>query len=1046
MSKGRGKKRAHTGSVRGETPPGGDEAASAPPHADPEQVITAFVDRHFSKHFASEKSPSDQDLILSRLLSQRLAPVHPNECHLAGALSCLREYLESDTPLFPAAAPATPTTPPSTSRALLPTLADSPRTKQAKDSVNKLKQMMYWGGLQFCHNMLCKLDKNRSALQAAHFADYVLESHTELKDIIPEFERMTDDEDKSRVDRSLVEMEVSNVYWDLAAKIASYSDVDEALSLVLVHVAHSLPIPTLGPQGSGANAHLSAEFGRTYHGTAPDRFLQLITEEDQKYSKGYQYSCNLPYHRGTTIFQSSGTGKSRMVYECRHRTPLLYVCIGPTSAEGPAKKAYPLPDRGVRSFFEEAQKTHKDKCNLQIACFLGAWFSELAQRLANLPTQQQKHDYLMQLNHLHLKDGINAERTDFFETVSERASDTLKRADSSFDEKSKHNELFTTHLKSPLAALEREMKCIIAHMYPPNAHGGSSPTPPIIVAFDECVELNIEKNPDINQLNSLRRAWNWINTQQASAKTTTFWLVLISTSSSAADFVKHAHRNVLSLAVPIFIGVSFDVLLSQQPSLSCASQASADSHIIYYGRPLWKTFNSGSLWVMANHKLMGGEDFAIRKTAHCFSILASRLALSLSPTESPNSELFARQKQFVDSTVDRHMRIVTHVTSEGVMHVESPSEPVLAIAASNIMLAPYLQTRQKARGYKYADILKRFQQRCLLDPGVPLVMSSFGELASRIILMAACDAVKRKKIEQPNPKESSDTQHVGASIYAKPVPLESVLENLADLDEANRTALRQRLEDVYDAGSRTERHAIPFRDQLQSASATLPMWINFTHFDLLPEEINEITPEFLWHCWKRGVAVQMAHTQHGIDGIIPVFVGHLDRPFVDGSSTDASNITLEPREGERHAARYMTYIAWEAKNRRDPQSTTVPASSAPVVAGPVIKSASMAPPNEKPLTEQALLIVLFDLGTSTGFKKAQDGSRPQVTPITGQQCPRLCIRGLLGPHAYPCLDLFEARSTLVDILSSSSDPAPNPLNIIEKPMWNERIQPESDSI
>ncbi|KIS70265.1 uncharacterized protein UMAG_06351 [Mycosarcoma maydis] len=832
------------------------------------------------------------------------------------------------------------------------------------------------------------------SLYTTHFTDCIWVSRTELKEIIPEFKSMTE--------KLCLETEVSNVYWDLAAKITSYSDVDEALSLVLVHVAHSLPILTLGPQGSGPNVRLSAEFGRTYHGTAPDRFLQLITEEDRKYSKGYQYSCNLPYHRGTTIFQSSGTGKSRMVYECRHRTPLLYVCIGPTSAEGPAKKAYPLPDRGVRSFFEEAQKTHKDKCNLQIACFLGAWFSELAQRLANLPTQQQKHDYLMQLNHLHLKDGINAERTDFFETVSERASDTLKRADSSFDEKSKHDELFTAHLKSPLAALEREMKYIIAHMHPPNDHGGSSPRPPIIVAFDECVELNIEKNPDINQLNSLRRAWNWINAQQASAKTTTFWLVLISTSSSAAYLVKHAGssgsaRDIESLALPIFIGVSFDVLLSQQPSLSCASQASADSHIIYYGRPLWKTFSSGSLW----------------SPAHCFSVLASRLALGLSPTQSPNSEIFARQKQFVDSTVDRHMRIVTHVTSEGVMHVESPSEPVLAIAASNIMLDPQLEE-------------PHFQQRCLLDPGVPVLKGSFGELASRIILMVACDAVKRKKIEQTEPKESSDTQHVGASIYAKPVPLESVLENLAELDEANRTALRQRLEDVYDAGSRTERHAIPFRDQLQSASATLPMWINFTHFDLLPEEINEISPR---------ISVALLETW-----------SHLDRPFVDGSSTDASNITLEPREGERHAARYMTYIAWEAKNRRDPQSTTVPASSAPVVAGPVIKSASMAPPNEKPLTEQALLIVLFDLGTSTGFKKAQDGSRPQVTPITGQQCPRLCIRGLLGPHAYPCLDLFEARSTLVDILSSSSDPAPNPLNIIEKPMWNERIQPESDSI
>ncbi|KIS66827.1 uncharacterized protein UMAG_04887 [Mycosarcoma maydis] len=974
MSKGRGKKRAHTGSVRGETPPGGDEAASAPPHADPEQVITAFVDRHFSEHFASEKSPSDQDLILSRLLSQRLAPVHPNECHLAGALSCLREYLESDTPLFPAAAPATPTTPPSTSRALLPTLADSPRTKQAKDSVNKLKQLATWGFLHIVPPRA--LQPGPSWLRS-----------TELKGIIPEFERMKDKsrDDKSGVDKSRVEMEVSNVYSNLAAKLASYSDVDEALSLVLVHLARSLPAPKLGMEGVDANIRFPEEFGRDYYGDAPGP---------------------LP--------ASSGTGKSRLVYECRHRTPLLYVCVRKRTSDGLSMKGYPFPDRGVRAFFDEAQKTHKDKCNLQIACFLGAWFSELAQRLAERPTQQQKHDYLMQLNHLHLKDGINAERTDFFQTVSERASDTLKRADSSFDETSKHDELFTTHLKSPLAALEREMKYIIAHMYPAQT--------PTADHHPGLLSLWPSTNPDINQLNSLRRAWNWINTQQASAKTTTFWLVLISTSSSAADFVKHAHRNVLSLAVPIFIGVSFDVLLSQQPSLSCASQASADSHIIYYGRPLWKTFNSGSLWVMANHKLMGGEDFAIRKTAHCFSILASRLALSLSPTESPNSELFARQKQFVDSTVDRHMRIVTHVTSEGVMHVESPSEPVLAIAASNIMLAPYLQSAEKARGYTYADILKKFQQECLLNPDVALLKGSFGELASRIILMVACDAVKRKKIEQTEPKESSDTQHVGASIYAKPVRLESVLRNLADLDEANLAALRQRLEDVYDAGSRTERHAIPIRDQLQSASATLPMWINFTHFDLLSrsdQQDNTRISMALLEAWSSRA---------------------------NGAHTAWHRWHHPGLQGERHAARYMTYIAWEAKNRRDPQSTTVPASSAPVVAGPVIKSASMAPPNEKPLTEQALLIVLFDLGTSTGFKKAQDGSRPQVTPITGQQCPRLCIRGLLGPHAYPCLDLFEARSTLVDILSSSSDPAPNPLNIIEKPMWNERIQPESDSI
>ncbi|KIS69154.1 uncharacterized protein UMAG_06505 [Mycosarcoma maydis] len=651
-------------------------------------------------------------------------------------------------------------------------------------------------------------------------------------------------------------------------------------------------------------------------------------------------------------------------------------------------KGYPFPDRGRLRRPTTISVTFR----LPVSSALGS--RSLLNASPSGPLSSKNTIYLMQLNHLHLKDGINAERTDFFETVSERASDTLKRADSSFDEKSKHNELFTTHLKSPLAALEREMKCIIAHMYPPNAHGGSSPRPPIIVAFDECVELNIEKNPDINQLNSLRRAWNWINTQQASAKTTTFWLVLISTSSSAADFVKHAHPFLAPRK-----------LLRTLTSFTTDDRCGRHSILEASG-------------MMANHKLMGGEDFAIRKTAHCFSILASRLALSLSPTESPNSELFARQKQFVDSTVDRHMRIVTHVTSEGVMHVESPSEPVLAIAASNIMLAPYLQSAENARGYTYADILKKFQQECLLNPDVALLKGSFGELA----LADHLDGCLRRREAQKNRTNRAK------GIVGHPARGRQHLRQAPNL-----AALRQRLEDVYDAGSRTERHAIPFRDQLQSASATLPMWINFTHFDLLPEAINKITPEFLWHCWKRGVAVQMAHTQHGIDGIIPVFVGHLDRPFVD--------------EGERHAARYMTYIAWEAKNRRDPQSTTVPASSAPVVAGPVIKSASMAPPNEKPLTEQAPVDRAF---RPWHKHRVQESARRLSTASDAYYLVNSvlgCAFGvLLGPHAYPCLDLFEARSTLVEILSSSSDPAPNPLNIIEKPMWNERIQPESDSI
>ncbi|KAJ1042109.1 hypothetical protein NDA11_004216 [Ustilago hordei] len=55
----------------------------------------------------------------------------------------------------------------------------------------------------------------------------------------------------------------------------------------------------------------------------------------------------------------------------------------------------------------------------------------------------------------------------------------------------------------------------------------------------------------------------------------------------------------------------------------------------------------------------------------------------------------------------------------------------------------------------------------------------------------------------------------------------------------------------------------------------------------------------------------MAHSQHGIDGILPIFMGNLNQPFVTPTGTQDDAATSI----EMHAACYMTYVAWEAKNR-----------------------------------------------------------------------------------------------------------------------------------
>ncbi|SNX85639.1 uncharacterized protein MEPE_04348 [Melanopsichium pennsylvanicum] len=420
--------------------------------------------------------------------------------------------------------------------------------------------------------------------------------------------------------------------------------------------------------------------------------------------------------------------------------------------------------------------------------------------------------------------------------------------------------------------------------------------------------------------------------------------------------------------------------------------------------------------------------------------MASRLALGLVPVHSGRLPVFGEQKLFMNKAVDRHMRIVTHVSSDATMHVTSPSEPVLAIAASLIMLPTAKDEKvhvlgkwQKAVNV-YRSILEHFRKRCLIGPAIALFKDAHGELASRVVLMAAWDSAKRKildGLEHCSSQESKPppTTSDYARIVSQAVPLDSILAGLADLDQANLDQLRQHLSKVYKSGSST-------RPALQATVGKPMLWVNYTHFDVLPNEITEITAEYLWYCWKRGVALQMAHLQGGIDGIIPVFVGSLQEPFI---TSEISNTNIEI-----HAARYMTYVAWEAKNRSDPQPnvTLGDLHKTLKLAGPRIICATPAPPGEQLLTDRALLNVLLGLGTSTPFAAKPRSLQPWLQMIANTQCLRLCIRGALDPHAYPCLDVLKIRSVFQDLLADIiALPSFEHLNVMPSPIWKNNVRP-----
>ncbi|KAJ1032829.1 hypothetical protein NDA18_001553 [Ustilago nuda] len=177
-----------------------------------------------------------------------------------------------------------------------------------------------------------------------------------------------------------------------------------------------------------------------------------------------------------------------------------------------------------------------------------------------------------------------------FKAISELAESDLpivlklveEKASKSFRTPS-YETIFDVALRKPLLDLNEQLIAMSCHLHLGQA---GVPVPPVLVAFDKCIEM-IVTTPYAanNQLNSLRCAWNYIGTLQDEYKTLCFWLVLMSTSSSATYHVEHVGdqaslRRRNSAPLHMFVGVGVDVLSEEQRALSCASQASLHDHLI----------------------------------------------------------------------------------------------------------------------------------------------------------------------------------------------------------------------------------------------------------------------------------------------------------------------------------------------------------------------------------------------------------------------------------------------------------------------------------
>ncbi|KAJ1026634.1 hypothetical protein NDA13_004007 [Ustilago tritici] len=469
---------------------------------------------------------------------------------------------------------ADPTTPVKPTSALpQQALDNTPRNAKATNLLAKLRNVVDWDILVASHKMACDMYSRNESWdddQLRSMAKCLIKHKSQFCPVIPELNNVF----SAKI--GLVGP-LTSIYKALALRFPTFNSTDQALAVVIVHLAQSHVKRSQEPEVNDTNIHLATGFHRPYRGDAPNCFLTFVSHLNAVYDKLGPNEPK-PYFRGTPIVQLSGTGKTRMVYECQQRTPLLYC-------------DYP----GL--------------CDLQVACFLGAWFTTLAQALRPWQTDAEKYQHLCDLNRFEpvFCGGVSAEPLDrypcnnHFKDISELAASNLptvsnlvvRKASESIRMPS-YERIFDMAFWQPLLDLNEQLTAVSRHL-----HSGQAgvPVPPVLVAFDECIEMIVTAPYAANnQLNSLRRAWNYIGTLQAKYKTLSFWLVLMSTSSSAAYLVKHVDaqsslRRRNSVPLHTFVGVGVDVLAEEQCALSCASQVSSVDHLIRYGRPLWPSLD-----------------------------------------------------------------------------------------------------------------------------------------------------------------------------------------------------------------------------------------------------------------------------------------------------------------------------------------------------------------------------------------------------------------------------------------------------------------------
>ncbi|KAH7906207.1 hypothetical protein BJ138DRAFT_659186 [Hygrophoropsis aurantiaca] len=450
----------------------------------------------------------------------------------------------------------------------------------------------------------------------------------------------------------------------------------------------------------GMVLRLSKSFIRPYIGAAADGFFEYLKENSRRLAAHFFYSgfCS--------VVQSSGTGKSRLMLELRHKG-VIVIYMNLRSADD---KGYPERDNVpaiILTDLKEAEAVNEDEYFARCCRCFEALFKTIQAKFEKAPQDvETKREYIRDWNDSMCAMGSES-RAAFFGRVQAQYDEIRMRLDGQSLQNHEGGkqvyaiEAATAHpaqtrgstALSPSKAMVTAYQSMLRAMRRISEQKRDEPE--LVIAFDEAHALSRWKLPHAYQLSHvLCRAINDYSFLRYSPQSV--WVVFASATSKVTDFSpRQVFRYVGGgghLIFPPYVQLGWDHHAAPLGDVS-AKDVSRVGHIIPFGRPLWASLYDvapsgiGGVISLARAKLCNSSIFDAKDPDQALAVLSQRFCLGVCVDH-------AEAAQYVDTAVASHLRVCTSITDvtsilplpiRAWKYTSYPSEPFLSCVAAGLM-------------------------------------------------------------------------------------------------------------------------------------------------------------------------------------------------------------------------------------------------------------------------------------------------------------------------------------------------------------------------